>query len=305
MIQEYRHRNLLWIDVVAPTKEEALSLMDRFGLDPLIVEELLSPTLKPKVDLYKEYIYLILHFPAVRHSHKEARENQEIDFIVGKDFIITGRYDTIDPLHKFSKEFEVNSILDRSQFGDHAGFIFFYMIRKLYKSVIHELDFLGDKLQEIEGRIFSGKEKEMVFELSKASRSLLIFKQAMRLHREVLESFDSAAKKFFGEDFQYHLKSISGSYWRVMSLIESKIDTLQELRATNNSLLSTKENEIMKTLAIVSFITFPLTLVATIFGMNAKDLPIIGQPGDFWIIMKVMLIFTGLVFSFFHHKNWI
>src|SRR3989344_5289573 len=164
MINKQEHNGLLWIDLENPTREEIREIMETYGVHPLVGEELLSPTLKPKVDLYPEYIYMILHFPAFRHSHGVKNE-QEVDFIIGKKFLVTTRYDTVDPLHKFSKVFEVNSILDRSDIGKHAGFIFFYMIRKLYKSIGHELDFVSDALSAAENRVFAGNEKEMVFEI--------------------------------------------------------------------------------------------------------------------------------------------
>ncbi|MEK7567938.1 MAG: magnesium transporter CorA family protein [Patescibacteria group bacterium] len=303
MINTYNHKNLVWIDAISPTKEEVRDLMQKYGIDPLIAEELLIPSMKPKVDFRKNYIYLILHFPAIYHSHTK-NVNQEIDFIIGHDFLITTRYDAIDPIHKFSKIFEVNSILDRDNMGDSAGFIFYYMIRKLYKSLTHELDFVADRLKIIEDRIFLGNEKLMVLELSKVSREILQFKQSLNLHDEVWSSFELAAIKFFGRDFDYHVKGILGSFSRVQSAIQSNTDTLNELRETNNSLLSTKQNEIMKTLAVISFIILPISFLATVFGMNTNYIPIVGSANDFWIVMGIMTITALFVAVFFKYKNW-
>ncbi len=289
--------------MVSPTSEEVRSLMQKYNIDPLIAEELLIPSMKPKVDFRKNYIYLILHFPAIYHSHTKG-SNQEIDFLIGDKFIITTRYDAIDPIHKFSKIFEVNSILDRDNMGDHAGFIFYYMIRKLYKSLTHELDFIADRLKIIEDRIFMGNEKLMVFELSKVSREILQFKQALNLHDEVWSSFELAAIKLFGKDFDYYIESILGSFSRVQSAIQSNTDTLNELRETNNSLLSTKQNETMKTLAIISFIILPISFLATVFGMNASYMPIAGSQNDFWIIVGIMIITTLFMATFFKFKRW-
>ncbi len=304
MVNKQEHNGLVWIDLENPTREEIREIMETYSVDPLVGEELLSPTLKPKVDLYPDYIYLILHFPAFRHSHG-AKSEQEVDFIIGKKFLITTRYDTVDPLHKFSKVFEVNSILDRSDIGKHAGFIFFYMIRKLYKSIGHELDFVSDALSAVENRVFSGNEKEMVFEISKFSRELLHFKRALSSHREVLESFSVAARNFFGEDFSYHTKDIIGAYFRVSEMIAGNIEFLRELRETNNSLLSTKQNETMRVLAIVSFVTFPLTLVAATFSMDAIHTPIVGNPYDFWIIVGIMLAVAFSFLLFFKSRKWL
>ena len=304
MINVHKHNGLTWVDLEAPTVAEVRQIMEEYKINSLVADELLSPTLKSKVDLYPDFIYLILHFPALKHTHS-GDSNQEIDFIIGRDFIITTRYDTIDPLHKFSKVFEVNSILDRGNLGDHAGFIFFHMVRKLYRALEHELEYIDDSLKAIEEKIFSGKEKEVVYEIALLSRQLLNFHQATSAHREVLESFEEAGRKFFGQEFFYYLRGITGEYFRTDNRIKSIKESLQALKETNDSLLTTRQSEIMKVLTIMAFVTFPLSLIASILSMNTDYLPIVGYPNDFWIVMGIMALATLSFFVFFRYKKWL
>jgi len=119
MTNTFAYRNVEWIDLESPSYEEVKDVADRHKFNRVLAEELLRPTPKARVDLYHDYLYLVLHFPAIKHSHT-ASTSQEIDFIIGKNFIVTTHYDTIDPLHEFSKIFEVNSITDRGDMGEHA-----------------------------------------------------------------------------------------------------------------------------------------------------------------------------------------
>ena len=80
---------------------------------------------------------------------------------------------------------------------------------------------------------------------------------------------------------------------------------LNELRETNNSLLSTKQNEIMKVLTIVSFIAYPLTILAALFQMNTKYTPIVGMPNDFWIVTGTMFIVAIIFYLYFKSKKWL
>lgn len=306
MLSKQTINNITWIDASSPTRLEVRQLMEEYGIHPLVAEELLSPTPKPRMDLYENFAYLILHFPALRHTHKEGgRENQEVDFILGKNFLITAHYDTVNPIHEFTKVFEVETILEKNAPPEHAGFIFFALIRKLYRTLVIELEAMMDALAEAQERVFAGEEKEMVLELSKISRDLLNFKQAMQLHKEVLETFEPAGEALFGREFRYHLKAISGEYHRVGNLLGHTIDTLSELRETNNSLLTTKQNEVMKVLTIMAFVTFPLSLLANIFGMNTTHTPIVGTGNDFWVIVTMMAFATAVFFVFFRYKKWL
>jgi magnesium transporter len=303
VINKYQYKTLTWLDLESPTQDEVREVMEEYSINPLVAEEFLSPTLKPKVDFYSDYIYLILHFPAFRHTHA-GEQNQEVDFVIGKDFLITVRYDSVDAMHKFSKVFEVNSVLDKGDMGDHAGFTFYYMLRKLYRSIEHEIESIEDKINATKDKIYSGKEKEMVVEISSLFRNILDIKQALSAHEEVLSSFEVASTKFFGEDFKNQAKSLTGLYFRVKTIIDNIFADLKELRETNNSLLFTKQNEAMKVLAIMAFITFPLSLIASIWGMNTS-LPLVGHPYDFEIIITVMLVLMAIFFWYFKHKKWL
>src|SRR3989344_1792782 len=303
MISRYTYQDLVWVDLESPTKEEVRVVMEEFSVPPILGNELMSLSVRPRVDLYRDFIYLILHFPTITHKHGKRTE-QEVDFIIGKKFIITTHYEVIDPLHEFSKVFEVNSILDKSNIGDHAGFIFFYIIRELYQSLIDELDFVDTRLEKATARMFSGEEAMMVATLSRINRDLLTFKQAIRYHRDVLDSFELAGHKLFGDDFLYYLRAITGEYLKVASLMDAHKETLTELRSTNSSLLTTKTNETMKVLTIMTFTMLPLSLMAAIFGMNADNMPVVEGPNGFWVVILLMLAIGTLTAGFFKYKRW-
>ena len=305
MVLKRTHRNLTWIDLECPTNEEVREVMKDYNIHPLVAEELVGPSLRPKVEVYDDFIYLILHFPVIRRKHgKRFVEQQEIDFILGKNFIITSRYGAIESLHQFSKLFEVNSILDRSGMGDHAGFVFFSMIRILYDALSRELDFMSDSIRDIEERIFKGHERAMVVRISEVSRDLLDFKRATSLHKEILESFEVAARRFFGDGFDHHIRSIIGEYYRIHNHIESNRESLGELRETNNSLLDARETETMKMITIVAFLTLPASIITNFFQMSTVSTPIVGVQGDWLIITSVCVISTIFLLVLAKIKRW-
>ena len=304
MITRREYNGILWIDLETPTREEAIQLMNEFELHPVLAEEILTPSLRPKVDRYENCIYLILHFPALRHSH-QGNGRQEVDFIISKKFVITVRYESIDPIHKFSKVFEVNSVLDRDEIGTYAGFLFFHMIRKLYASLVHELGYVADQLKLSEERIFAGEEALMVEQLSLIHRDLLNFHQSLRLHREVLESLEVAGGAFYGKSFEPYLRNISGEYHKVNEMLGDLRDTVGELRSTNDSLLTSKTNEVMRNLTIMTFTMLPAGLVAQIFTIPVKNIPFIGHQYDFWIMLGLMFATASSALLYFKHKKWI
>lgn len=305
MLHRQTHDELTWIDVVSPTHEEIRSLMEEFSIDPLIADELMVPSLRNRVDARDEYFYVVLHFPAFKHLHDVASVPLELDFIVGKKWIITTRYVEIDPLHQFSRLFEMETMLNRKNLLEHAGFVFFYMLSELYKTLNDELIHIGVKLDAVEERIFEGYEKEMVREISKISRDLLNYTQALDSHDTMLQSLETPGVALFGYEYARNMRSVNGEYARLASAIKSNRESLTELRETNNSLVNTKQNETMQVFTIMAFITFPLTLIAGIFGMNTQMTPIVGNKWDFWIIVGIMAAAALSFFAFFKYKRWL
>jgi magnesium transporter len=304
MINRYIYKETVWVDIINPTESEVTTIAQEFNIQQAIARELTSPSVKSRTELHKDYIYLILHFPAFKHTHG-SDSRQEVDFIIGKNFLITARYETIDAMEKFVKVVEVNNILDRGFPEDCTGILFFGIVQEIYQSLFNELEYIESWLMKIEEGIFAGEEKQMVLALSQASRNLLNFKKATDFHQEVLNSLDTYGRRLFQDDhFTYHIHRILDEYTKVRDALQNNMEFVAELRETNNSLLSTKENEIMKTLTIMAFVTFPLTLIATIFSMDTRDNPIVGMPHDFWIVLGIMLCAMIVFFGFFKYKKW-
>lgn len=302
MQSRYEHGGFVWIDLESPTREEVARVAEEFSIDPLVAEELLIPSSKPRADFYPDYAYVVMHFPALHHSHKTLE--QEVDFVVGRRFLITTRYDTVDPLHKFSKVFEVNAVLDESNAQEHAGYVFFSMLRKLYHSVEHEVEYVRHDLHVIEEHIFSGHEISMVSVISRAARDLLNLRQSIEPHREILRSLEEEGAVFFGPELLPYLRKISNEYYRVHNHIMRHTEFLHELRETNNSLLTTKQNETMKRFTILAFTTLPLTLIAALFSMDTRYEPIVGLPFDWWIIVGIMIVVVLTMYWYFKSREW-
>jgi magnesium transporter len=303
MICTNKYRNLTWIDVESPTQNEITHLIEEYDIPEIAAKELLSKTVRSKVDLHHNTIYLILHFPKV-HTKGDVSTEQEIDFLLGKDYVITVHYEKIRALSHCTHSFESHTVSNKNAIGDHAGFLFFYLIKELYKDSMEALEGVNDNLKDIEKSIFEGKEGDMVHAISQTNRKLLDFKQAIRFHGDVLESFENAGKNFYGDNFSYYLSAITGEYNKVNNLLEGHKEILRDLRETNDTLLSWKTNQTVKSLTVLSFIMLPLALITGIFGMNSEVI-FINSSVDFYSVLIAMVCLAIMMFLFFKGKKWI
>lgn len=306
MITTYTYKNLSWLDVESPNQDDVTLLIKKYSLHPLVGEELLSPTRKSKVDIYKNYIFLALHIPIrTKVGSKYVVIEKEIDFIISNKFIITSRDEVIEPLHSFARVFETNSILDKNGLGDHAGIIFYYMMKKIYNHMNEDLENIKDALSDSEDHIFIGHERKMVEVLSELSRELIDFKQTSKLHKDVLESFSDLQEDFFGTSFQHFIDDLRMDYATVHELVISNRELLNDLRDTNDSLLSTKQIENTKMFSILAFVTFPIMVFLALLTVPSENTPIIGNAFDWEIIFGIVIASALGMFYFFKRKGWL
>jgi magnesium transporter len=307
MITTHTHRGLVWLDLESPNNEEIAGIIKRYGLHALVGEELKESPSRAKIDFYKDYIFIVLTLPVrIREDGVYSIVNRELDFVIGKNFLITSRSSTIEQIEYFAKIFDANAILNKDEKIEHAGHLFYYMIKRIYSGMITDLENINDALGASEGHIFKGDEREMVEVLSNLNRELIDFKQTARIHRDIWDDMVVYVEKdLFGKEYSSYVRDIKTSFESINELISNAHELIADLRETNDSLLNAKQNEIMKVLTLVAFIFYPLTFIAAIFSIPSPHVPLVESPNGWAYIMILMVVLTAGMWWIFKKKGWI
>ena len=295
-------KNFIWTHLEKPSANDVMEVAKNCDLHPLVAEELLRPTFRPKVEVYDSYLYLILHFP--QFDARDSSHGTEIDFIIGKDFFITTQYARLPVLEQFISECETDKRKSK-QYLSSTGELLYHLLSAFFEHSFEELEKMDKIISAMENVIFKDRTRDYVEDISLLRREILDFRRAIHPQESVLRSLEEEGKTFFGKPMRPYVSRVTGDYFRIWHTLENHKETIEALHQTNESLLSLRTGEITKNLTIMAFIALPLTLVANIFGMNMSSLPIVGNPYDFWIIFGIMLIGIAGMFMFFKWKKWI
>jgi magnesium transporter len=305
-MQKIKIKNLTWIDVVDPKKEDIDNLRQDFNFHPVVLSELTMPTLRPKVENYDKYLYMVLHFP-IYHPQEKTSKSMEIDFLITPTTLITVRYGKIQPLQEFWKKCEIKDI--DPHFGETVASLLYCMVGELNSFSLRQLDHITQKIDEIEKDIFDNKklkrEDKIVENISVIRRDILDFRRSIKPQHIILESLKSRGVEFFGKATEPYFSDIIGDHMRVWDLLENHKETVESLQQANDSLLSNRTNRIVKVLTLFAGIVLPLSLLAGIFGMNTKYDPIVGSRYDFWVIAGIMLVGAIIMLIAFKKKKWL
>lgn len=305
MLTRHERGKITWIDLESPTREELSDVMQEFGIDAQVEEEIATVTPYPLSFSSSRYIYLVLHFPTT--DPNGGTKSQEIDFIVGKHFLITARYEIIKTIHNLHKVFEAEELLGLHGNIQSADALLERVMRRLYGAIREEVEEMNVALDKIERDIFGGKEKATVRTISETNRVLLRFDTILKRHAESLPAFlnQLCAPTFFGKKFVDRTLRIQAEHDHVASLVSSHREVAAVLRETNDSLLSASQNSVMKDLTVIASITLPLGLITDLFQMNVADAPLANDPHAFWIIIGIIITASIGLILYSKQRKWL
>jgi magnesium transporter len=311
MLKKFKYKEITWIDLESPTPEEIEALASEYKLNvhPLVKEELAHPLRQSKFEAYRDHLFLVLHFPpcqmcAAGEAPERQADNQEIDLVIGKDFLITVHYEPLNYLSDFAKILESHLLQDKKAEEVHPGYLAFFILREIYANLAQSLNFINDQLRLVEKKIFSGQERAVVKTLSLINRELLDFQWDLRGHRQILAAFEAGAGDFFGGNVSHYLRLVCSEHEKIYSALKSNRNTFSDLRETNDSLLSIKTNETAKTLTALAFILLPITIISQIFGMT-MSVPFIATYADFIKVISLMGVVTLATYALARSRQWI
>jgi magnesium transporter len=303
MLERITQGNVIWISLKNPTSDEVKKSLLELDLPPLLMNDLTAPVPRNYATMSEGVIKLVLDFPIIKQNSIE--HPYEIKFIITKKAFLTVQYEEMGGMDRFKRQTEVAIAFRRKQKNITGATLFISAMNHLYESAALKLDYIGTKLSDIETDIFKENEKEMVFRISNISKILIAFKHTLATHDELLKDILLLFKHVFKDQYTSDIENINKQYEVLTRKTNAHFETLTALRDTNTTMLYTKQNEIMKIFTIMAFVTFPLSLISSLFGMNAEHVPIVGNHNDFFIIVGIMLMLTVLFFLYFKHKKWI
>lgn len=300
-----QYKNITWIDVENPKAQDILFLKEKFNFHPLVLEELTSPSQRPRAEEFDNCLYIVTHLPLYDKKTKTTHSG-ELDIIITRDHIITSHPNENIPLKSVIKKLADDESLKVKYMSGSVGFFLYFLLENLISACFPKIDHISEKIESVENNIFSGKEKEMVRDLSNVKRDVLAFRRILKPQRSILESLVKKRYRLLEENLNDYFQDLIGTNIRVWNAVENTKEVIESLEETNNSLLSYKINEAMRFLTAISLITFTLSVITGVFGMTPfNGFFLAHQKETFWLIIMLMAAIALSLFLFFKRKRWL
>ncbi|MGK2955645.1 MAG: magnesium transporter CorA family protein [Solirubrobacterales bacterium] len=301
---------LRWFNIEHPGGAERAWLEEHFDFHPLDIEDVLSRNQRPKIDEYPDYLFLILHVPVFDRNAGRLGAG-EIDLFVGPDFVVTLPNQPVPPVEYLFSRCQDDEKLRTKLFSRGSGYLMYRLVDDSFDYCFPMLRKIGNKLDALEDEIFEGHSEDVVRDISNTKQEIINFRKVIRPQRPVLRDLEKVKSRYLASDLdlEIYFDDIVDAHERIWDMLENYKEVVVGLEETNESFLSHRVNDVLRVLTAISVIVLPLTLIASIFGMNV-GLPGGGDPQtstdtQFYIVVGVMLVILIGMVGYFRKRRWL
>lgn len=291
-----RKEEVMWIDI-HEKREDFLAIKDIFKIHPLTVDDCLKKETRIKIEVFDNYLFVIIYGIII---HKYEVKIQEVDFLVGQNFIITNHLNDVEAIHQLHDDPKII----RALLNKGPEFILHYITDRLIESFFPAIEKLDEEIDILEAKIFKKADQGALTRLFKFKQQVMDAKRHTTNHREVIAALAKRSVPFLSPRSEVYFRDVYDKVIRVSDFIEIQREIVANIVETHTAVISNKLNEIIKVLTVITTLTMPAAVIGTWYGMNFRVMPELGWAWSYPAVLAVTLLCTVAMLFYFKRKEW-
>ena len=272
-----------------------------YNLHPLLLEDIVNPNQRPKVDEYDNCMYIVARMIYWDEQFNDL-QTEQISFVLHAGGLITFQEKQRDIFDYVKNRIRTGKGRVRKTGTDY---LLYALLDNLVDNYFLILEKLGDTMETLEEELFNNPKEKTLKTIHHLKREMIILKKSVWPMRDVINNLYRNENELINQSTHLYIKDLYDHILQINENIDIYRDMLTSNQEMYMSSISNKMNLVMKVLTIISTIFIPLTFIVGIYGMNFKFMPELsweyGYPGV-WIIM--IIISLGMLF-YFRNKRWL
>ena len=302
-------RSVTWIEVCGIHDVAAVEQIGRqFSIHPLVLEDVLNTTQRPKFEEFDEYLFILMRVPfsnervdAASAAPREIRFEQ-VSLIFGEGWIISFT-ESDRELFSLIRDHIINGKgRVRGQSSDYLAYSLLDLIVDHFFTVLEDL---GESIEFLDEELVRDPGPALLQQIHFFKRQLLYLHKAVWPVREIIGTFERCTSKICRQDTVPYLHDVYDHIIQVLDMVETYRDLVSGMLDIYLSSISYRLNEVMKVLTIISTLFIPLTFIAGVYGMNFENMPELKWEYGYYGIWVIMLLIAWGMLRYFHRKRWL
>jgi magnesium transporter len=291
-----------WINVDGVHDPELVEkLGGYFGLHPLILEDIMNTSQRPKMEDLGDTIYVVLQMIEFG-NHKQEISTEQMSLVFGKNFVLSFQErpgDTFDPVRERIRKGKGRI---RKMGPDYLAYALIDAVVDDYFIVLEKM---GERIEDLEDELVANPKKETLHKIHALKREMIFLRKSVWPLREVISRQERAESPLIRKTTGIFLRDVYDHAIQVIDNIETFREMLSGMLETYLSSISNRMNEVMKVLTIIATIFIPLTFIAGVYGMNFRFMPELEWRWGYFLILGVMVAIGIAMAIYFKRKKWL
>jgi len=302
MVDTVKIGTLKWHHIISPSEEDLQYLKDNFYFHPLDIEDCRSINQRPKIDIYDDYYFMILHFPTF-DARNVMLAPREIKIFWGEDFVITigqSQWVVSEMFQDFKQKLNRREEIEVG----NSDTLLYRILEKLMTNSLNIIRRIGLEVDRISDDLFNKRAQKTIERISITRKNIILLNTIFKPQLPLFHKFESGQIAGYAENMEDYWGNILDYYQKMWDMTEDYGEMIEGLSKTFDSLQTNKINEIMKILTFFSAIMLPLTVITGLYGMNV-GLPLQNDPRSFFLILAIMMMVVMVMLYYFRRRKWL
>jgi magnesium transporter len=292
---------ITWINIDGLRKNDVEAICNHFLIHPLVIEDILSMSQRPKMDEVEDIMLCLLNM-LYYNEEKRAVETEQISIVLGKNFVISFQEDASrDVFNPIRNRLRINNSKIRQRTADYLCYSMLDMIVDNYFLVMEKL---GEQIELVEEEIIRRSNTRSLGKINILRKELIVLKRNLAPVRDLLNGIIRSESELLEDRHTKYYKDVYDHIVQAYDLSENYRDIMVSMQDLYINNVNLKMNEVMKVMAIVTCLLAPATVIGGIFGMNFDVIPYIHNKWGFFIAVGCMLIVPIWMLFMFRKRGW-
>jgi len=291
-----------WINIDGIHKIDIIDkLGGRFELHPLILEDIVNTSQRPKYEDFDKYIFIVLKMFMFDEQKKEITSEQ-VSLVCGSNFVISIQEKEGDVFNPIRERLRNSKGRIRKMGPDYLAYSLLDAVIDNYFSILEKL---GEKIEGMEEELVTNPRPQTLQTIHNLKQDIIFLRKSVWPLREVVGALERSESKLISQGTHIFLRDLYDHTIQVIDTIETFRDMVSGMLDIYLSSLSNRMNEVMKVLTIIATIFIPLTFIAGIYGMNFKYMPELEWKSGYFIVLGIMGLVGISMLVHFKRKKWL
>lgn len=273
---------------------------DLYDLHPLVLEDIVNTTQRPKIEDYGDYLFIVMR---MIHLNEQSIETEQVSIIMGPGYVLSFQEGISGDIFSHMRERITSGRGRLRSFG--SDYLVYSLVDTLVDGYFRVLEGMGELIEDIEEELSKGPLQIILKRIIALKREIIFMRKGVWPLREVIGALERGESDLISHSSRVYFRDTYDHTIQVIDGVETYRDLLSGMLELYLSSISNRTNEVMKFLTVIGTIFMPLTFLVGVYGMNFKHMPELEWHYGYFGLWVFMIALTGAMILYFRKKRWL